>query len=101
MVFDVSTDDEPRVNYFSWLVQNATFLDSLLASPGLSVSLSGAEREERHERVPAHLRQYFPQLAITAQFPPAYLTSPSHFVRKWRNTHRDPGSRGGGLCSAC
>jgi len=85
------TDDDARVGYFSWLLQNGTFLDKLLARPGLSHELAQIDEALRPAKLDPELRPYIPSLNITQSFPPAYLvshTSCTPAPQYWDVNHR-------------
>ncbi|ORY53990.1 Alpha/Beta hydrolase protein [Leucosporidium creatinivorum] len=67
----VDHEKEPRLRYFSWLLQEGTFLDVLTGEPGLSKQLLTLPAEERQAAIPTISADLFPQLApSTSDFPP-------------------------------
>ncbi|KIR36614.1 hypothetical protein I352_01572 [Cryptococcus deuterogattii MMRL2647] len=74
IILGCSTEDETRVHYFSWMLQNAIFLDRLLGIPGISAGLRVMSRAEREEYMSSlEARKFLPQLLIGPNFPPSYL----------------------------
>ncbi|OXC68109.1 hypothetical protein AYX13_03320 [Cryptococcus neoformans] len=74
IILGCSTEDETRVQYFSWMLQNAIFLDRLLGIPGISAELGAMPRVEREAYIiHSAARKFLPQLLIGPDFPPSYL----------------------------
>ncbi|KIR59524.1 hypothetical protein I312_100763 [Cryptococcus bacillisporus CA1280] len=74
IILGCSTEDETRVHYFSWMLQNAIFLDRLLGIPGISAELGVMSRAEREVYMSSlEARKFLPQLLIGPNFPPSYL----------------------------
>ncbi|WWD00007.1 hypothetical protein V866_006915 [Kwoniella sp. B9012] len=75
VVSESSTEDgDPRVSYFTWLVQQATFLDALTGQPGLGKELSALAYPKRVLRIKgSDVAPLFPQCNINESTPPTYL----------------------------
>ncbi|KAI5479093.1 hydrolase [Pseudohyphozyma bogoriensis] len=62
-----------RRGYYSFLLQEATFLDALTGIPGFTTHLARLPLGERFAAIPKDQRFLFPHLAATASFPPTFF----------------------------
>ncbi|KZP20822.1 alpha/beta-hydrolase, partial [Athelia psychrophila] len=66
-----TTDALNRMVLFAWFLQTGKFVDHLSGIAGLSETLSVLPNTEREAAIPSIVAKLFPQLHITAQFPPS------------------------------
>ncbi|KAM0755299.1 alpha/beta-hydrolase [Meredithblackwellia eburnea MCA 4105] len=64
---------EPRVNLFSFLLQEGLFVDHLLGIPAFGQKLAEMPLSDRSAQLPSSVRPLFPSLNITPTFPPTFI----------------------------
>ena len=76
------SEEEPRMMYWDWLMQEAQFLNALTGVSDLAERLSRLSYGERDRAVPKEVRDLVPQLMVDGSFPPSYLVRVSFVQRR-------------------